>query len=509
MVITSECDRFQRAFAIASMSPALSVAASLSPDVRQDIGIQVLSRSQPISHIAATHQVSRKFVYQQGDKAQRSLDESFAPSQGDDEVIFHLPVTKNWLYQLILGLVLICHSSYRNVVELFRDLFDTSISIGTVHNRLEAAAATATEINQTQALSSIEVGLHDEIYQSDKPVLVGVDAASTYCYLLKRVEHRDEDTWGWHLLDVMAQGFDPKYTIADGGSGLSAGQKAAMPQTPCHGDVFHIQQQFEQVANGLARLAQGATTQRIKLEQKIAQAKLTNSMTQKLTIQQVKAKRREAGLVARAQDVKILCQWFSLDVLALAGPDLAVRQELFDFIEAELQQREGKQYPTIRKLRKALHNQRDQLLAFAGVLDQKLAAIATSFELPLQAVRDVCLLHRKPNTSNAYWERWTQLHSELSRKFYGVMEAVDEALKQTPRASSMVENLNSRLRNYFFLRRSLGDSYLSLLLFFCNHRCFLRSRVPERVGKSPKQLLTGQPHPHWLELLGFERFQRA
>ena len=301
----------------------------------------------------------------------------------------------------------------------------------------------------------------------------------------------------------------PRLTIADGGSGLRAGQRAVLPATPCHGDVFHIQQQFEQVANGLARQAQGATTRRIKLEQKIAQAKLTNSMTQKLTIQQVKANRREAGLVARAQDVKILCQWFSHDVLALAGPSLGVRQELFDFIEAELKQRAGKQYPTIRKLRKALYNQRDQLLSFAGVLDQKLAAIADDFDMPLQAVRVVCLLHRKHPTSNAYWERWNQLHGKLSGKFYEVMEAVGEALKETPRASSMVENLNSRLRNYFFLRRSLGDAYLSTLQFFLNHRCFIRSLKPERVGKNPKQLLTCEAHPHWLELLGFKRFQRA
>ena len=95
---------------IANMSPALS-AACLSPDSRQAIGIQALARSQPVSRIAATHQVSRKFVYQQGDKARRSLDESFAPTPADDEVLFHLPVTKSWLYQLILGLVLICHSS--------------------------------------------------------------------------------------------------------------------------------------------------------------------------------------------------------------------------------------------------------------------------------------------------------------------------------------------------------------------------------------------------------------
>ncbi len=362
-----------------------------------------------------------KVVYQQGDKAPQALDESFAPSAADDEVLFHFPVTKSWLYQLILGLVLICHSSYRGVIELFRDLFDTPISIGTVHNRLEATAATATEINQSQDLSDIEVGLLDEIFQSNHPVLVGVDAASTYCYLLQAVEHRDEETWGCHLLDVMAQGFDQDYTIADGGSGLRAWQKAVMPETPCHDDVFHIQQQFELVANGLARQAQGATTHRIKLEQTIAKALLTNSMTRQLTIQQVQGNRREAGLVTRAQDVKTLLQWFSHDVMVLAGPDLTVRQELFDFIEIELKQRAGKQYPTIRKLRKALHNQRDQLLASAGVLDQKLEVIAQRFELPLQAVRDVCLLHRKHETSNAYWERWNHLHSQLSGKFYEVI----------------------------------------------------------------------------------------
>ena len=56
----------------------------------------------------------------------------------------------------------------------------------------------------------------------------------------------------------------------------------------------------------------------------------------------------------------------------------------------------------------------------------------------------------------------------------------------------MVENLNSRLRNYFFLRRSLGDDYLNLLQFFLNNRCFMRSLKPERTGKSPKQLPTGE-----------------
>ncbi len=36
-----------------------------------------------------------------------------------------------------------------------------------------------------------------------------------------------------------------------------------------------------------------------------------------------------------------------------------------------------------------------------------------------------------------------------------------------------------------------------------------QSECPERVGKSPTELLTGKPHPHWLELLGFDRFRRS
>ena len=55
------------------MSSSVSVAASLSPDIRKDIGIQALSGAMPISRLAEEHQVSRKFVYQQGDKAQRQV----------------------------------------------------------------------------------------------------------------------------------------------------------------------------------------------------------------------------------------------------------------------------------------------------------------------------------------------------------------------------------------------------------------------------------------------------
>ena len=52
---------------------------------------------------------------------------------------------------------------------------------------------------------------------------------------------------------------------------------------------------------------------------------------------------------------------------------------------------------------------------------------------------------------------------------------------------ALAENCNSRLRNHFVLRRRLDDAYLNLLQFFLNHCRFLRSQIPERVGKSPRE----------------------
>ena len=77
------------------------------------------------------------------------------------------------------------------------------------------------------------------------------------------------------------------------------------------------------------------------------------------------------------------------------------------------------------------------------------------------------------------------------------------------RASSVVENLNSRLRTYFFLRRHLGADYLDLLRFYLNHRRFPRSEHPERVGRSPAELLSGETQPSWLEQLGHRHFRRS
>lgn len=468
---------------------------------RLSIALDCVSGSTPLTSVAAAHTVSRQTVHTIATRARSAVTAAFTPAANDDEaVLFELPVTKDWLRQMILGLLLICRGSFSGVMEFARDLLGVRLSVGYVHGVMQAAAAQAQQINDHADLSGIDVGLHDELFHGSTPILVGVDAASTYCYLLAAEDCRDADTWGVHLLDLRAQGLDPLYTIADAGQGLRAGQRLAWDgQKPCHGDVFHILHQIEGLINVRDRIAKGDRTRLDKLQSSLEDNENDESIFAELTAA-IQASEISSAL---ARDLRILVEWMRRDVLASAGGCQDDRRTLFDFIVDEFAHRQHHDEMRIRPVCVALKNQRDQLLAFVGVIDAKLADIAQRHEVPETIVRQVCLLHRLHKKAAPYWMRAQQLRKRLRGKFDAVLNDVTQALAQTPRCSSLVENLNSRLRTYVTLRREIGGPYLTLLRFFFNHRRFIRSRRPERVGKSPCELMTGQAHPHWLTLLGF------
>jgi len=101
-----------------------SQATCLDPTERKSLSVQVLARTEPITRLAQDYQISRKFLYQQAAEARQALDDTFQPSPKDKDVIFHLPVTKDWIRQFVLSQVLIGHSSFRAVIEILTTVFD-------------------------------------------------------------------------------------------------------------------------------------------------------------------------------------------------------------------------------------------------------------------------------------------------------------------------------------------------------------------------------------------------
>jgi hypothetical protein len=493
---------------------SVCVARSLDSGQRQQISLAVLAGKSGVGELAATHGVSRKFCYRQASKAQSALDQAFTPAKADDHVLFNLPVTLAWIKQFVLAQSLIGHTSSRGVLQLLDCLFDYRDRChGWVHHVLMDAAAKAQAINNAQNLSTIRVGLFDEIYQAGRPVLVGMDACSTYCFLLSPEEHCDESTWGTRLLELSQwRGMKLDYSIADGGTGFRAGQKAAWGELPCHGDVFHVEAAWSKVTGFLEHRALSAMEACEKLEHQVRKlegdARIAILPKLRKLRQHLYAARKESQRRTQlADDVALLGRWMGKDVLALAGESRSTREMLFDFILKELKSRVAQCPDRLARLAGGMAAQRKQLLDFVGWLDAQWEQIAHDKKVPAYLVSELCALERLNPAQCLYWQKHAALANKLGKKFGTVHAAVKAVLADTPRCSSLVENLNGRLRDYFSLRRQVGPAYLHLLRFFLNHRPYQRSRRPERVGKSPAQLL-GRDHPHWLDMLGHARFSR-
>jgi hypothetical protein len=495
---------------IVSSAPSVATAVApapaahaLEPQQRLQLVHDVFA-GQSISALARGLDVSRKFVYEQASKAEYALAEAFTPDPpADAAVLFYLPVTERWLKRLILALLLICHSSYRGVYELLRDLFHCPRSLGYLHTVAHAAMDRARTLNQQQELSSVRIGAHDELFQTNQPVLVGVDVDSTYCYLLSLEEQRDGVTWGVRLLELQACGFAPDALIGDSGSGLQAGHDLVLAAVPRRSDVFHVLHELSPLVTFLENRAYRALEACVKLErQQVQHERQQGRRDASVSLKLRYAQPAAAAAVALADDVATLVGWLRHDLLTVAGPCHAERVALYDFVVAELQTRVSQCPHRLGPVCTYLVNQRDAVLAFAQQLDADLSAVAADFQVSVAVVRALLQVQALDLRDRRRWPQEAALRQQLRGRFWGLSAAVATVARTTVRASSVVENLNSRLRNYFFLRRHLGPDYLQLLQFFLNHRRFLRSEHPERVDHSPAELLTGQGHAHWLELLG-------
>ena len=281
-----------------------------------------------------------------------------------------------------------------------------------------------------------------------------------------------------------------------------------MPAVPCRGDVFHILYEFQQVLRYLESRAYEAIAQRLKVErQRATPGKRRDQLKHVLSARLRHVRAAEAKAVALYDDLTLLWRWLREDILSVAGPAQATRRMLFDFVVAEIRTRLSWGPPGVKDVCRALTTQRETLLAFVAPLDKALAALAAKWAVPVGVVRELLRVQALPPKSPRRGVQEAALRQQLRGRYHGLSVAVAALARDVVRASSAAENLKSRLRCYFFLRRELGAGYLSLLQFFLNHRHFQRSAHAEREDKSPAELLSGQPHPHWLEMLGYQRFK--
>ncbi|SDQ14820.1 hypothetical protein SAMN04515695_0176 [Pseudovibrio sp. Tun.PSC04-5.I4] len=478
----------------------------LSPECKKFIGLQVITAGN-IAKVSQQNQVCRNTVYTQKLRVQAAVNNAFLEPNPEEQILFHLPVTKPFLRQVVLGMSLICKASYRNIQTLLNDVFDTQMSLGTIFNINDAACHKAAKYKASYCLASVKQSASDEIYHRNKPHLAVVDVTSRYCASLAREDGRDAETWSIHLLDLIEQGFDPDVNISDYGSGMVCAFKEVLPDTEHRFDHFHLIKVCKELVRYLKNRKKSALTHQNKLLQGMERAK------QKRKGHTLSVKLAHASkATARAEDlyrhVSTLSSWLQYDILQLPGHNPIDREMLFDFVMEELST-VADSLPRIAAFVASLKHQKENLLAASHVLNQEFQQIAARYRVTAQDVWDVCYVTRYDNQTPKYHNKVDALASQLGSRFEEIEEEVLSAIAATPRCSSIVENFNSRLRPYLDPRKQITSKRLELVRFYLNHQVFLRSEHSYMQGKTPAEVLTGTPHPNWLEMMGFKRFKRA
>lgn len=476
----------------------------MTAEQKKLVAVSAITGIKTVTQIAQENNASRKFVRGQKALVTSAIDAAFHPTPTSGKVIFHLPVTPLWIEQLVLSLIFI-QVSYRQISTLLNDILDYSLCIATINNIFNAAVEKAQQINSTENLSDIHVTANDELFHQNKPILSGVDTRSLYCYLLTAEDHRDENTWAIHLLDCQNKGLEPQRTIGDDAKGLVSAHRMVFQDAPYHYDNFHLSRSLMNLRLFYRNRFKTAITERKELERPSHKLPTQELKHQLLTA----AKNNEIKVRYISKTLDTLISWLEHDILNKAGPTKNERRELYDFVVTEFKNLERVDPHRISTMRITLENKRDAALGFVDVLEEKLTLIGQQFSIDIQTVWSMCLLQRCHAMEHQYTLRSALIEAELGDRFDDIEDAVISALYSTERTSSMIENLNGRVRKHLYYRQESGHGFLDFLRFYLNHTPFLRSTRAERHKKTPAQILSGKAHPHWLEMLGYERIKRA
>ena len=163
----------------------------------------------------------------------------------------------------------------------------------------------------------------------------------------------------------------------------------------------------------------------------------------------------------------------------------------------------------IQPVRKALQAKADKILGFVKNLEDELIAYDDILKCDVYWLWKLCYAQRYDKNGNAYYQYILPIIKRLKHKFYETENAVIAIMNEIEKASSVVENLNGRIRKFLMNHIHVSQDILDLLRLVINHREFERSRCEHRQGKSPSQVLHKQDHKHWLEMLGYKLFKQA
>ena len=443
--------------------------------------------------ISQKYGMNRSYIYAQKEKVKthiEGLDE--APKK-----VPMIPLTTGLTKRFIISMALDCGSTIEGIKRALESTLGLEVSIGYISSVIKEAAARAQAFDNTISLEGIEQGANDEIFQCNTPILTGIDPVTSYIYMLEEGNDRTSDTWQTFMEDCKERGLALKTTINDGGTGLNAGIPKAFPGIIIQSDTFHALHGIGKEINKAERKAEGSIKAEAELEKRSQGARAQQKTKEKLD----KIKPETQSLINTYDTLFILFSWLQ-QLLGFSGYSITDTVYLITFVIEEMQKFSAI-FPGINKEAEKIRNSLPSLLTFISRLEAAFQTCAELHGIPVEVFRAMYQQLAYNENSLKYWEIEYSLWDKLGDNYDAVRSLFSQQLNAVKKASSLVENLNGRIRKYMDVKREVPTGFFVLMKVYFNMRRYRRSRCPERVGKSPLELLTGKPHDDFLVALGF------
>ena len=436
--------------------------------------------------------VSESYYYKKRKDAEKILDVLAVQEDAPGGVIL---ITPQFISRCVTALLVICNVSVERIVEFFDEVFHYHVSKGTIGNIQKKSSKKAFGIDLRITLELIKYIALDEIFQQGQPVLTGVDLETQYVFMMEIAPDRTGDTWESALLTKKANGLNPKLCVSDAGSGLQSGVPAAVQEITMQLDVFHALRDI-----GIHVMRRERTGIALMSELFALESRVNSPKTHKKTIERYETLSRTIGdTLLRTDTLCILYDWLK-ELTGFSGYGYEKSISLCTWILDEM----IPLFPEDKKFQKALSSFRSRLpniLKFLCRLRDNLqeAAVFNNYD-----PHDLMLLYHQ-RTYSAYSAEYAAIEKRLFQKMgnriLDARELLSDIIHMTYRASSMIENVNGRVRCYMNMKREIPEDFLILLKLYFNTRKAVRPANRHWVHTSALDRLTGCDNPSFLDML--------
>jgi hypothetical protein len=449
-----------------------------------------------ISELARQHETNRQFVYDQQEKVMEVLECSFdiCPQQ-----IPSLVLSNEMLEKIVFGCMVICKGSTEDTQEFFEQVVGIHVATGKISSIINRIAEKAEQFNRSIPLGQIKAGAHDEIFQAGKPVLVGVDVYSTYIYLMKASDTRDATDWGVALLEKVDNGLSLESSVNDAATGLKKGVTDVFVGINMQSDVFHAEHKVGLGISNLERAAYKAIRRDYDLERKWL--KTCGKNKDKYYDEYLQAHGKAAKAVEIYDKANILYEWIR-ESFQIGGASYEERIYAMEYAVRELGGLEHSN-AYLNDGIKYLSDHKQGLLQFVESAYKQMKIISEQTGVSEDILHWMWEQKKYSVESQQYNIMEVQIGTSLMGQYEYIHKKFHEMMDKVVRASSIVECINSLIRPYLFLKRTVNGKFLDLLQFYFNTRKYKRSRHNERIGRSPLELLMGKEYQQPLGILGY------